>query len=138
MWLSGPFTHQHTDSHPCTRPGWPHNLSEWSCSLSIGKRQENPIWRDRPIKRNDSLESLGSPREIWIWVVRHFYCKLHGKSGPKAPYSYSASVRISKLSISILENLKTINFMLLRFGACLWLPKPIIFSFGDTKRLHMF
>ena len=26
MWLSGPLTPQHTDSHPCTRQGWSRSL----------------------------------------------------------------------------------------------------------------
>ena len=34
MWLSGPPTSQHTDSHPCTRPRWSRSLSWWSRSLT--------------------------------------------------------------------------------------------------------
>ena len=42
-----PITHQHTDSHPCIRPGWSRSLSEWS----------------RPAARWPGQASTGEPRK---------------------------------------------------------------------------
>ena len=47
-----PSTPQHTDSHPCTRPGWSHSLSWWSRSQNV-------------------VRTSGTQR---LRVVRHHFC----------------------------------------------------------------
>ena len=42
-----PSTPQHSDSHPCTRPGWSRSLSGWSRSQEMGKNKEGRTnWED--------------------------------------------------------------------------------------------
>ena len=117
--------HQHTDPHPCTRPGWSRSLSGWFFyfpRLSVDSwpdswssvSQISCFIKHRCLKSSPMYCCVSKNFSKWFWhgwwplmvgrasggqTLGNFYWKHHAMIGLKAPGSYSAPDWFNKIPI---------------------------------------